>query len=73
MFSLLSKLRRPRRADTGDKAASGNAPPAVAVSDRLAAALADASDDHGEPERDLLQRARHALETRIKAGESGNR
>lgn len=69
MFSLLSKLRRPRRADTGDKAASGNAPPAVAVSDRLAAALADASDDHGEPERDLLQRARHALETRIKAGD----
>ncbi|MGE8613978.1 MAG: glycosyltransferase [Achromobacter veterisilvae] len=69
MFSLLSKLRRPRRAETGEKAAGGKPRERAAVPELLAAALAAAGDEGAEPERDLLQQARHALESRIKAND----
>lgn len=65
MFSLLSRLRRPRRAEHDQKAASGK--PYAAVPGLLAAALATTGDEPAEPDRDLLQQARHTLESRIKA------
>lgn len=69
MFSLLSRLRRPRRAEAGQETASGNPRVSVAVPELLAAALAAAGDEHTEPERDLLQQARHALESRIEVND----
>jgi len=63
MLSLLARIRRPRRADRDAAAAGG----AVSTPDRLQAALASASADGAEPERDLLERARRTLEARIQA------
>ncbi|MGB3425224.1 MAG: glycosyltransferase [Castellaniella sp.] len=65
MFSLLSRLRRPSRAEHDQKTASGK--PYAAVPGLLAAALATTGDEPAEPDRDLLQQARHALESRIEA------
>lgn len=69
MFSLLSKFSRPRRAEAASKAAGGELREPAAVSELLAVALASAGDDGAEPERDLLQRARRTLESRIEAND----